>query len=113
MKTGFKGMIKRGIAVGLMALMACVNPLQTLSPANGGSVAKAAGTAAPYVGDLMSHKAAQKGIVWDPLRVRISHTRQASLLVRDRETGSGSVPPQLAQQPPGKQRKASVSQSSR
>lgn len=61
----------------------------------------------------MSHMAAQKGIVWDPLRVRISHTRQASLLVRGRETGSESVPPQLAQQPPGKQRKASVSQSSR
>ena len=46
------GTIKRGIAVGLMALMACVNPLQTLSPANGGSVAKAAGTAAPYVGEV-------------------------------------------------------------
>ncbi len=51
MKTGFKGMIKRGIAVGLMALMASVNPLQTLSPVSG-AVAKAAETAAPYVGEV-------------------------------------------------------------
>ena len=46
------GTIKRGIAVGLMALMACVNPLQTLSPANGGDVAKAAEKVAPYVGEV-------------------------------------------------------------
>ncbi len=47
-----RGIIKRGIAVGLMALMACVNPLQTLSPASGGAVAKAAGKDAPYVGEV-------------------------------------------------------------
>ena len=46
-----RGIIKRGIAVGLMALMACVNPLQTLSPVSG-AVAKAAETAAPYVGEV-------------------------------------------------------------
>ena len=57
------GIIKRGIAVGLIALMACTNPLQTLSPANGSAaqsddltgqptVASAAEKAAPYVGEV-------------------------------------------------------------
>ena len=43
MKAEFKRFINRGIALGLMALMACVNPLQTLSPSNEGAVVKAAG----------------------------------------------------------------------
>ena len=58
------GIIKRGIAVGLIALMACVNPLQTLSPANGTSTgnidaltglpteASAAEKSDPYVGEV-------------------------------------------------------------
>ena len=62
------GLIKRGVAVGLIALMACVNPMQTLSPVGGGAgsndvpatesdaltgvptTAKAAEKADPYVG---------------------------------------------------------------
>ena len=46
-------MIKRGIAIGLMALMACVNPLQTSSPLNGTvTEARAAEADAPYVGEV-------------------------------------------------------------
>ena len=63
MKAEVKGIIKKGIAVGLIALMACINPLQTLSPANGSdtqgqdltgqpTVASAAEKAAPYVGEV-------------------------------------------------------------
>ena len=52
MKAEFKRIINRGIALGLMALMACVNPLQTLSPSNEGAVVKAAGKDAPYVGEV-------------------------------------------------------------
>ena len=49
-----KGMITRTIAVGLMALMACVNPLQTMAPRGGmdATVAKAAEKNAPYVGEV-------------------------------------------------------------
>ena len=49
-----KGIITRAIAVGLMALMACVNPLQTMSPRGGmdATVAKAAEKDAPYVGEV-------------------------------------------------------------
>ncbi len=49
-----KGMITRTIAVGLMALMACVNPLQTMAPRGGmdATVAKAAEKDAPYVGEV-------------------------------------------------------------
>ena len=50
------GIIKKGIAVGLIALMACLNPLQTLSPANigmGPTEAKAAeDTDKPYIAEV-------------------------------------------------------------
>ena len=51
----FKTNIKRGIAVGLIAIMAAVNPLQTLQPTGAGApaVSKAAETdKAPYIGEV-------------------------------------------------------------
>ena len=55
MKYFSKGMITRTIAVGLLVLIACVNPLQNLSPVNGSltgaPVAKAAKRGA-YVGEV-------------------------------------------------------------
>ena len=67
MRVNKYGIIKRGIAVGLMAIMACVNPMQTLSPVGGGAgvngsaadgltgvptTAKAAEKSDPYVGEV-------------------------------------------------------------
>ena len=58
MRANMKSHIKRGIAVALMAIMAVINPLQTLQP-TGAQIAKAATTAkaaesgrAPYVGEI-------------------------------------------------------------
>ncbi len=57
MRYSSKKMIKRTIAFGLIALMACVNPLQTMSPTNNDhaflpTVAKAAEADALYVGEV-------------------------------------------------------------
>ena len=53
MNTNKRRWIKRGIAVGLIAMMTCVNPLRTLSPANGSQpVAKAAETKSKYVEEI-------------------------------------------------------------
>ena len=55
MRANIKTNIKRGIAVGLIAIMAAVNPLQTLQPTGEGApaVAKAAETdKAPYIGEV-------------------------------------------------------------
>lgn len=56
----------------------------------------------------VSYRALQKGMVWDPLRVMVAHTGQASLPVRGGEAVGSALPPWLAQKPPGN-RKASVS----
>ena len=55
MRANIKTNIKRGIAVGLMAIMAAINPMQTLQPtgAESTTVAKAAETGkAPYIGEV-------------------------------------------------------------
>ena len=46
------GIIKRGIAAGLISLMACVNPLQTMAPVGTATVAKAADKDAKYVEEV-------------------------------------------------------------
>ena len=57
MRANIKTNIKRGIAVGLIAIMAAINPMQTLQPTGSGTgepaVAKAAETdKAPYIGEV-------------------------------------------------------------
>ena len=55
MRANIKTNIKRGIAVGLIAIMAAINPMQTLQPTGAGTptVAKAAETdKAPYIGEV-------------------------------------------------------------
>ena len=57
MRANIKTNIKRGIAVGLIAIMAAINPMQTLQPTGTGAgapaVAKAAETdKAPYIGEV-------------------------------------------------------------
>ena len=55
MRANIKTNIKRGIAVGLIVIMAAINPMQTLQPTGEGApvVAKAAETdKAPYVGEV-------------------------------------------------------------
>ena len=56
MRVNKKGLIKKGIAVGLIAAMAVVNPMQTLSPINAGAApatAKAAEEGAdPYIAEI-------------------------------------------------------------
>ena len=57
MRANIKTNIKRGIAVGLMAIMAAINPMQTLQPTGAGTgapaVAKAAESdKAPYIGEV-------------------------------------------------------------
>ena len=55
MRANIKTNIKRGIAVGLIAIMAAINPMQTLQPTGAGTpaVAKAAEIdKAPYVGEV-------------------------------------------------------------
>ena len=57
MRANIKTNIKRGLAVGLIAIMAAINPMQTLQPTGAGAgapaVAKAAETdKAPYVGEV-------------------------------------------------------------
>ena len=57
MRANIKTNIKRGIAVGLIAIMAAINPMQTLQPTGTGTgepaVAKAAETdKAPYIGEV-------------------------------------------------------------
>ena len=57
MRANIKTNIKRGIAVGLIAIMAAINPMQTLQPTGAGTgaptVAKAAESdKAPYIGEV-------------------------------------------------------------
>ena len=55
MRANIKTDIKRGIAVGLIAIMAAINPMQTLQPtgAESTTVAKAAETdKAPYIEEI-------------------------------------------------------------
>ncbi len=57
MRANIKNNIKRGIAVGLIAIMAAVNPLQTLQPTGAGTGSPLAAKAAevdkaPYIGEV-------------------------------------------------------------